>query len=414
MTNNGTINRRILDVIDAIYDASTDPSHWQRALKSICELLGADAGHLGHFDQKNMQFNVSILFTEGNMHWNDTLQKNLERLLPEDPRTILCNQYPGKPISCRQYLTDQELHESSVYQEVLQFSRAEYSMMIMLPDAKNETLTGLGVFRPPEKSEFNQTDCDLMGELVPHLKRSFAIQKRLSEASLYEHMASRALDHIPMGLFIVDGQNQIRFANAMAKSFLKQNDGFLDNQKHLTLINSRENTELRELIEQAVIRDGDLKSPADSRTLAVSRESCESSFSLLVSPLSKSYLPQGMDHLDIPLAVVFATDPTLPQETPPELVQRLFGLTSREAELTAQLVMGRTLQEAATALEISDHTARSHLKAVFGKTNTARQHDLVRLVMSSPVWMRNTSKDLDSDDALNALFEGSRRYLLYN
>ncbi|MBF0186418.1 MAG: helix-turn-helix transcriptional regulator [Magnetococcales bacterium] len=415
MTNKDTtINRRILDVIDAIYDASIDPTHWQRALKSACALLEADAGQMGHFDHNNGQFNVSILFSDGDMHWNDTLQKKQEQHMAEDPRIKLCNQYPGKPISCRLYLTDEELHESQVYKDVLQFSRAEYSMLVVLKDAKNESFTGFGMFRPPEKEAFTQEECDLMGELVPHLKRAFAIQKRLGEALLYKHMATSALDHIPLGMFIVDAQCQIRFSNAMAQTFLKERDGFLDQPERLTLQSTQGNRALRSLVEKAVGKGEGSKSPVDSRTLAVSRKHGEGQLSILVSPLSDNSLPPGLDHLDIPLAVVFVTDPTQPQETPPELVQRLFGLTSREAELTAQLVMGRTLQETAAALDITDNTARSHLKAVFGKTNTSRQHDLVRLVMASPVWMRKTPAALDHDDALDALFEGSRRYLLYN
>ena len=123
-----TVNRGILSVIDEIYEAATDPRKWEKALKSVCVLLQANGGHLGHFDQQKPMFNVSILFLEEEMAWNEALQEKFEKLLPEDPRLNICNKYPGKPISCRLHMTDQELHDSRMYKEVLRFSKAEYSL----------------------------------------------------------------------------------------------------------------------------------------------------------------------------------------------------------------------------------------------------------------------------------------------
>lgn len=55
----------------------------------------------------------------------------------------------------------------------------------------------------------------------------------------------------------------------------------------------------------------------------------------------------------------------------------LYGLTRGEAGLTTKLVQGKSLEEAAAALFISPHTARTHLKRIFTKTDTHRQSELV-------------------------------------
>ena len=57
-----------------------------------------------------------------------------------------------------------------------------------------------------------------------------------------------------------------------------------------------------------------------------------------------------------------------------------FGLTRREAELTALLACGSSLTDAAPALGMSRETARHHLKQIFQKTDTHRQAQLVALV----------------------------------
>lgn len=64
----------------------------------------------------------------------------------------------------------------------------------------------------------------------------------------------------------------------------------------------------------------------------------------------------------------------------PQRLRRLFGFTATEARLAARLGAGASLTEAAAALKISRNTARQHLKAVFLKTDTHRQLDLVQLL----------------------------------
>jgi DNA-binding CsgD family transcriptional regulator/PAS domain-containing protein len=69
------------------------------------------------------------------------------------------------------------------------------------------------------------------------------------------------------------------------------------------------------------------------------------------------------------------------QERPPHAVlHACFGLTSAEANLAASLAAGATLEGAADQLGICKETARSQLKAVFDKTQTHRQAELVALM----------------------------------
>jgi DNA-binding CsgD family transcriptional regulator len=65
------------------------------------------------------------------------------------------------------------------------------------------------------------------------------------------------------------------------------------------------------------------------------------------------------------------------------MLSQLFGLTRAEAALATQLSRGLQLQDAADALNISPHTARTQLKAIFAKTGVSRQAELVRLLVKS-------------------------------
>lgn len=73
------------------------------------------------------------------------------------------------------------------------------------------------------------------------------------------------------------------------------------------------------------------------------------------------------------------------QELPPEAIASLFQLTPAEARLTAALCKGIPLDQYAQERGISVGTVRGQAKQILAKTQTARQSDLVRLVLSSVV-----------------------------
>jgi len=77
-------------------------------------------------------------------------------------------------------------------------------------------------------------------------------------------------------------------------------------------------------------------------------------------------------------------DPESRPDFPLTLARQLFGLTPAEARLVASLVAGQSLQETAAANRLSRNTVRVQLQAVFGKTNTNRQVDLIHLLARLP------------------------------
>jgi len=64
-----------------------------------------------------------------------------------------------------------------------------------------------------------------------------------------------------------------------------------------------------------------------------------------------------------------------------ESLMYLYELTPAEVRLTRHLLSGDTLKESATKQGVAITTARSHLKAVFQKTGTSRQAELIRCIL---------------------------------
>jgi DNA-binding CsgD family transcriptional regulator len=65
------------------------------------------------------------------------------------------------------------------------------------------------------------------------------------------------------------------------------------------------------------------------------------------------------------------------------LVASMFELTPAEAKLAVALVEGLDLQKIARSHNTALETVRSQLKAIFLKTGTRRQSDLIALVLRS-------------------------------
>ncbi|KQW54793.1 helix-turn-helix transcriptional regulator [Ensifer sp. Root127] len=63
-----------------------------------------------------------------------------------------------------------------------------------------------------------------------------------------------------------------------------------------------------------------------------------------------------------------------------ELMVKVFGLTPAESRLAARISTGESLDDAADQLGVCKETARNQLKAIFGKTDTHRQSELVALL----------------------------------
>ena len=81
-----------------------------------------------------------------------------------------------------------------------------------------------------------------------------------------------------------------------------------------------------------------------------------------------------------PLALVTVHDPQTPLRLDTDGLADLFALTPAELRVTEVLVDGHSPATAAQLLSLSEGTVRTHLRAIFKKTGTHRQAELVRLL----------------------------------
>ncbi len=64
------------------------------------------------------------------------------------------------------------------------------------------------------------------------------------------------------------------------------------------------------------------------------------------------------------------------------ILERILGLSAREAALAEAISRGKSIAEAGTELKLTPETARNYSKRIYAKTGTSGQADLVRLLLS--------------------------------
>jgi DNA-binding CsgD family transcriptional regulator len=85
-----------------------------------------------------------------------------------------------------------------------------------------------------------------------------------------------------------------------------------------------------------------------------------------------------------PAALIVLTDPDARPTSRESVLRALYELTPAECRMAGLLAAGFTIANAANSMNVSTLTARTQLKAIFRKTGTNRQAELVRLVLGLP------------------------------
>jgi len=121
----------------------------------------------------------------------------------------------------------------------------------------------------------------------------------------------------------------------------------------------------------------------------IRRPSGRQPYVFLVSPVRLRDFPLGLRR---PAAVAFVTD-SESQLGDSSLLRQTYGLTPTQARVALLLAQGLRVNDIVTHLDISAATVRTHVRGVLAKTAARGQADLVRILISGPLAMRNRPTD---------------------
>ena len=217
-----------------------------------------------------------------------------------------------------------------------------------------------------------------MDPFVPHLRRAVEIQGLLGAARRERLALAEAVDRLPVGVLLLDEKRRVVIENQAARRIVQAEDGFRIDRGGPCAADARDNARLQELIANSL--DFEPGQELAARSWAtVSRPSGRREYAVAITPLIDA---TGTSVGSDVRLVLFVVDPEAGRTASSEVLEGIYDLTHSEAELVRTLASGVSLEQAAQARGVSMNTARSHLKRAFAKTGTARQAELLRLVVA--------------------------------
>ncbi|MEN8160475.1 MAG: hypothetical protein ABFS41_10430 [Myxococcota bacterium] len=363
-------------MLDRLYEAPFELKGWAPFLLALERFLGGTAGMLCMPAPYSCQPGVVVApsLDEG---YIEAYRRRVHRT---DPWLREARLLPaGEIITRRGTIGEQRLSKTTFYREWMapQGLRTDPMLGSVLDRDERGGCSLITLFRRGDSRPVRRA-LPVLADLTPHLRRALRAHTEHARLHAERRALAAALDHLPMAVIVVDRERRVHLSNQRGAGLLARRDGLLLDRDGLHGVRPEDDLRLRRAL--AEVCDGAEAGVAFAVARSAGRPALRAN-ALRVPPVEGSGLGTG-------LAALFVSDPEEEVELPSAALKQLYGLTEAESALVRELANGRSIQQAACRLGITEGTARQRLVHVFGKTGTGRQASLVRLVLTGPESLR--------------------------
>lgn len=367
-------------MVGRIYDAALAPDAERIWLDGLRDMLGAEHAVLARLDASGEWWCCSRLASER--------RDRIERVIDEATYRAALACLPAMTATrMSRVVPTRQLRQTDFYQELIRPMGGGVAAAFKWSGGHD--LHALMVCRSAERDgqDFSEPELRLLQWVLPHLAGATRLRAEMAQCSRALAEALEVLNLMDSGVVIVD-PGGLRFANRAAESIARAGGLRLD-RSGLHAARPGDEQRLQRLLKGSAAplpgrgktADTDAGPPRRTR-IAIARE--PPGRPLLVTALPASILDAGHGSSPPDRVLLLITDPDRAARASADVLAAAYGLTPREAGLALALANGLPLHLAALNLGITLGTARQYLKAVFSKTATGRQAELVRLVLQDP------------------------------
>jgi DNA-binding CsgD family transcriptional regulator/PAS domain-containing protein len=284
---------------------------------------------------------------------------------------------PGEVVSTRQIVAPDELKRSEMYCDYLG-PRGLHEGLRLAIWVGEGWIQDISLLRSWRSGPFTTAEMTAAHRLLPHLQRCAAVTRRLRQAAAFAQAGASALDALRQGIFLLAADGRVLWANRAAEALIADADALTLERGVLCPATAAAEPALRNML--ARVLGGGARRRL-SATLRLARASGRLPLALIALPVGAE---SDWSWMHPPAAVIVTSDPNTDPQPRAALLGELFNLTASESGLAADLLGGRTLAEIAIQRGRSINTVRTQLARLMAKTDTNRQSDLLRLLMSLP------------------------------
>lgn len=356
-------------IVDDLYAGTLDDAVWTRGLLGVADSVRASAILLLAFSPS-----TGALLREENHRLDPRLLDDYGRYWTfQDCRREPFLAVPaGCPIT-EAMLAIPNWHRTPILNEFLLPGDAPHFMPVWLRKTKTKAVA-LSLQGTRKRGAFDVQDRECLRFFVPHISRALEIRDRLEAAHVRANALASCVDRVDFGVITLTASRRILDANAAAEQMLRCDESIrITPDRTLHLREPAGSQLLRWLTKRAPDDD-----PADY-LVRIDRGPGRPPISVLMTSTPQCS-PRWVSVE--PACILFLFDPERELRASPSLVAAEMHISAREAELATLLAGGLELSEVAQRLRISIHTARTHLKAIYGKTGIGSQPELVRRIVT--------------------------------
>ena len=353
-----SLDERVSDVIKRIYCAGEDPAAWDEVALLVLELSGGCAGLTSLVDLKNRQLNSYRFYGPDKLAVAMGVEEYAEKYV-DDPSLAWASANPSARF-CDSRSTipaDEYLTNDFVKWSCSRFGSTHWYVGYSTPD--DDLSFSFAIHFPAEQGPGDPQAVELFRMFFDHMECAVRLGR-----PPFNLESNRCL-------VLIDSQGMIRHLSAGAERTLKHGTPLWVENRRLVTASPSQQERLERTITKALntVRVGtspqalELHPAHGRRWLAVLR------------PMLSSYGPFGQVRCELLLEV----HDGLPRLGAIDLLQSMFDLTGREMQVVRLLTDGHSIESLAACMEISPNTARTHMRAIFAKTQTGRQSELMHL-----------------------------------
>ena len=369
-----SIDKRVHEVIETVYEAALDETRWSEALKNLADITDSQAATFWVLDGAEQPRLPTFLYANLDPAF---IRDYLDHMVPQDPTVQYLVRHPDQSIvHDGLVITEREKDRHPYYDWHHRYSDLRFRLVSRMYPAPAVS-AGVALHRTRRSGRFESKDIEQFSVLHRHVERALAVGFRLGTLGTQQQCAAEMLDANPAAVLFLDNRQRVVFTNRAAETLRSTGDGIRLADARISLLHKSENERFQALITQALSL---LLAHGAGAAMRASRPSGKRPYLVLVSPVSRRY--PALSALR-PAVCVVITDPEAQKPLPIHRLRAAFGLTEAEARLAALLAAGEDLRAAAMTLHVSYGTARTRLAEIFQKTETHRQGELIKLLLTT-------------------------------
>lgn len=368
-------------IVSSLYSAAANRVSWTKPLQSISESLDLWSTQIIGVDKKRR----TLIFSASGWGSRDRPEAELDYVRfyhHSNPRLAPAMQLEvGQWLHCHEHFDDNFVRHNSFYQEFLIPNGGRYLSGTKLID-DDQYVFLLGMMRGVGSVPLAPTDMPFLETVRHHALEAMRNRLHIRATFAEKEMSQSFVEQFRYPMLVLDESRGIWNTNEDARKLLDRRDLLQEVDGHLMCGTAKANDELSAAIRSLYI--GAQCEPLDVQRRVITIPHRNGTARLFVSALRPEQSMNMFGSIPRVLVIVHERSGTC-GELDPLLVAECFSLTPAEARIAVKLASGMSVKEIAAVLGTREATVRTQVKRTLQKTETTRQADLIRLLVSMPL-----------------------------